>query len=170
MNIFKIWKRYRDFGLSYGLPAYYIDCGPGVSYDPLEVVKKLVSEGLKKESLVVIRDGMRERGVGTLVSCLSQMGVKVEVEADGKDVTPGWFPQVYRWIVRYVKNNVFNYGALRRGQDMLIYQGGSIEDFLDTTKNFQSLRVVVVEDKDGIWDKVKNENVRVYESKSSKGN
>lgn len=163
MNIFKIHKGYRKIGINYGLPVFYIDIGPGVGYEPTNVIRKLGSLGFDKGDWVVIRNNaLRERGIGVLVSGLKFVGARVEFEDDGTSVTPGWFPEVDRWVVDYRDNAVFNYNALRPRQDMLICNGNDLGDFLERTKSLQALRAIVVDDMDAVWDIVKNSNVRVY--------
>jgi len=166
MNVFKVHRGYRKIGVNYGLPVFFVDMGPGVGYTPEDLIKKLMGMGLREGSWVVIRNnGLKERGVGVLVSGLSYMGVRIEFEDDGKGMTPGWFPQVDRWVVDYIENNIFNYGALRNKIDILLCRGGDIEKFLEGTKGIQALKGVLVGDMDGVWEKVKDYNVRVYEQK-----
>lgn len=164
MNIFKIHQGYRDIGISYGLPVFYVDAGMGVNYDPLEIIKRLGAMGLRRGGWVVIRNNpVGERGCGVLVSGLKQVGCRVEVEDNGMNGTPGWYPQADRWIVEYKENSKFNYGALRPRQDMLIYRGEDVVGFLSKTRDVQGLRAIVVKDKNPIWDLIKGFEVRVYE-------
>lgn len=162
MNVFKVHKGYRKFGLNYGLPVFHVDMGFGVNYDPTEVIKKLMDMDLKEGSWVVVRNNpLKEKGIGVLVQGLKYIRMKVEIEDDGTSLAPGWFPQVDRWIIEY-KGDLFNYMALRPRQDMLTYRGNDIDKFLEETKDVQALRVLVVKDEDEVWDKVKDYNVRVY--------
>ncbi len=163
MNVFKVYRGYREFGFNYGLPVFFVECGPGVNYDPVEVMKKMIDLGLKKGSWVVIKNGMEEKGVGVLVEGLKQVGCKVEVEANGFDKAPGWFPKVDRWIVEYVDRNSFNYGALRR-IDILFYKGGDVIGFLEKTKDLQATKAIIG-DKEKLWDSIKDSEVRIYEEK-----
>jgi len=164
MNIFRIHQGYRIVGIGYGLPVFYVDCGSGVSYKPEEVIGKLRKLGLDVGGWVVIRNNpVNEKDMGVLVRGLKSVKVKVEVEDDGKGGTPGWFPEADRWVVDWIINNKFNYGALRPRQDMLICRNGNIENFLEETKTHIPLRAVMVDDRDKVWDMVKDcKEVRVY--------
>ena len=164
MNIFRIWQGYRDLGISYGLPVYFVDFGFGVSLQPADVGDRLLTLGLQRGEWVVLRnDSVGERGCGTLVSGLKHLGIKVEAEDSGAFGCPGWFPQVDRWIIWYKEDTKFNFGALRARQDMLIYKGDDPLTFLTKTKDVQALRAVIVKDKKAVWDMVKGKEVRVYE-------
>lgn len=163
MNIFKLHKGYRDFGVNYGLPVFHIDCGLGVNYNPLEVIRKLGNMGLGKENWVVIRNNpLGEKGIGVLVEGLKYVGARVEIECNGSDMCPGWFPKVDRWIVDWNEEGAFNYGALRARQDMLVYRGEDIEGFIERTKDLLPLKAVVVDEVVEVWEKVKNSSLRVY--------
>lgn len=159
MNVFKVHRGYRQFGLNYGLPVFFVECGVGVSYAPTDLIRKLVGIGLDKGSWVVIKNGLGERGVGDFVQGLKYIGTRVEVEGNSNNKTPGWFPSVDRWIVEYKKNGIFNYGALRARQDMLVHRN---EVDLEETQDLHALRVLVVDNPEAVWDKVKDKEVRVY--------
>lgn len=163
MNIFKLHRGYRGVGINFGLPVFYVDCGPGVGYDPVEVIKKLGHIGLGVGAWVVIRNNpLEEKGIGILVEGLKYVRVKVEVECSGSSRCPGWFPKVDRWMVDWVEGGIFNYGSLRNRQDMLIYKGSRVEDFIEKTEDLQALRVVIAEDIYKVWDLVKDHDIRVY--------
>lgn len=159
MNVFKVYRGYRRFGLSFGLPMFFVDFGVGVPYTPTNLIRKLAGIGLDKGSWVVVRNGLNERGIGEFIEGLKYVGARVEVEGNGTNKTPGWFPIVDRWIVEYEKSGLFNYGALRPRQDMLVCKD---ELDLDKTEDLHALRVLVVDDPEAVWDKVKNREVRVY--------
>jgi len=164
MNIFKIHQAYRELGINYGLPTYFVDFGIGVNYQPAEVAQRLLTLGLKKGGWVTFRNNpVGERGCGVLVSGLKQLGYKIEVEDSGIYGTPGWFPSVDRWIIWWSKTSKFNYGALRPRQDMLIYRGDDIVGFLGDTEDCQALRAVIVKDRKEIWELVRDKEIRVYE-------
>jgi len=144
VNIFKLHRGYRGVGINFGLPVFYVDCGPGVAW-------------------VVIRNNpLEEKGIGILVEGLKYVRVKVEVECSGSSRCPGWFPKVDRWMVDWVEGGIFNYGSLRNRQDMLIYKGSRVEDFIEKTEDLQALRVVIAEDIYKVWDLVKDHDIRVY--------
>lgn len=164
MQILGLHRGYRKVGANYGLPVFYVDVGLGVSYQPEELLRKLVTKGLKERAWVVFRNNAsRERGIATVVGGLKFLKVNVEFEDDGRGRTPGWFPQVDRWLVKYVEDNAFNYGALRHRVDMLLYDGEDVSLFLEKTKDSQALRGVVAHDVDSIWETVKDHSIRVYE-------
>ena len=167
MNVFQIHQGYRGIGINYGLPVYYVDFGVGVSYEPVDVAKRLMTLGLQKGGWVTLRNNpVNERGCGTLVSGLKQLGVKVEIEDEGRSGAPGWFPHADRWVIWHSQGSKFNYGALRPRQDMLIYKGDDILGFLTATEEEQALRAIVVDDRKEVWELVKGKDVRVYEDKS----
>ena len=163
MNIFRIHQGYRDIGINYGLPVFFVDFGIGVNYEPVEIARRLFTLGLKKGGWVTLRqNSVGERGCGVLVSGLKQLGIKVEIEDEGLYGTPGWFPQVDRWIIWYSKTSKFNYGALRPRQDILIYEGEDVLGFLSATSQEQALLAIIVKDRKEVWELVKDKEIRVY--------
>lgn len=164
MNVFKIWRGYREFGIGYGLPVCYIDMGPGLGHTPEEVFDKLIKLDVKIGSWIVVRNNpIKEKGMGVLVDGLRTAKVKIEVEEDGKTKDPGWFSKVDRWIVDWIENPQFNYNALRARQDMLVCkQNDKIEEFIKKYGELPMLKAVVTDDLDGIWEKIKDYEVRVY--------
>jgi hypothetical protein len=167
MNIFRIHQGYRDLGISYGLPVYFVDFGVGVNYNPEQVANRLFTLGLQKGEWVVLRNSpVGERGCGVLISGLKHLGFKVEIEDEGAFGCPGWFPQADRWILWYKEGSSFNYHALRPRQDLLIYKGEDVLSFLTNTKDVQALRAVMVKDRMEVWDTVRGHGeVRVYQKK-----
>lgn len=166
MNVFKMHRGYREIGVGYGLPVFYVDVGFGVKYDPADLIKRLAVMGLNVGSWVVIRNNpLKEQGIGLFVEGLKACKVKVEMEDDGSQVAPGWFPKVDRWMVWWRDNFTFNYGALRPRQDMLIYEGEDIEGFLIKSKDFPPLKAVVTNE--DIFDRIKDFEVRVYAKRDS---
>jgi len=143
MNVFDIRKEVRKVGLNYGMPCYFIECGPGISYKNEALARKLTDLGLRKGQLVVISDGLGEQGVGTFVKGLRFAGADVEIEADGNDTTPGWFPDASCWVVEWNGGKKFNFGSLRRGLDLLVYKGEDIEAFLKEAKDIRIAKAVV---------------------------
>lgn len=167
MNIFKVHQGYREIGLGYGLPVYFVDFGVGLSLKAQQVADRLFALGLQKNEWIVLRNGpVGENGCGVLVSGLKRLGFKVEVEDEGAFGCPGWFPQVDRWLIWYRENSNFNYHALRARQDMLIYKGEDVLSFLTNVKDVQALKAVMVKDRKEVWDIVRGQGeVRVYEDK-----
>jgi len=167
MNVFKIWQGYRDLGLSYGLPVYFVDFGIGVSLTARDIATRLFTLGLQKGNWVVLRGSpVGEKGCGVLVEGLKHLGFKVEIEDEGAFGQPGWFSSVDRWIIWYKENSKYNYNALRARQDMLIYKGEDVLSFLTNVKDSQAILAVIVKDKKAVWDIVRAYGeVRVYENK-----
>jgi len=120
MNVFRIHKGIRKVGHNYGLPVWFVDCGLGVSYPPEGLLRKLAEMGLQEKSWVVIRNGMSEQGIGAVVDALGFVRCRVEVEAYGRHTTPAWFPKASCWSVYWDGRSTFNFGAMRKGRDMLI--------------------------------------------------
>lgn len=166
MNVFKIYQGYRDLGLGYGLPVYFVDFGVGLNLNPEQTYQRLVTLGIQKGEWVVLRNSpVGERGSGVLVSGLKKLSFRVEVEDEGAFGCPGWFPQADRWIIWYKETSTFNYHAMRPRQDMLIYKGDDILSFLTNTKDVQALRAVMVKDRMEVWDTVRGKGeIRVYQN------
>jgi len=166
VNLFKIHTGIRQVGLGYGMPVWYIDCGPGLNLTPEDVAKKLIGVGVQKGQWVVVRDGLREKGIGVLAQGLKYLGLRLEVEAKGSEVAPGWFTAVDRWVVWWTPKGVFNLGGLRPRQDIILYQeGDSLGPFLETTKGTLGERGIVGIDIDTKF--ALTHNLRVYRSDNS---
>lgn len=120
MYVFQITKEIRNVGYGYGTPMWVVEFGLGVDYQPVDLAKKLISMGMVENSWVFLRKGMRQKGLGLLVDVLNRISCQAEVEATGGNPTPGWFTKAARWTVWWTGEEVFNFTALRRGQDMLI--------------------------------------------------
>lgn len=120
MNVFQITKEIRDVGHNYGRPMWVVEFGLGASYSMIDLINKLISTGMPDRSWLLLRNGMDERGLGVLVDALTRVGCRVEVEAYGRHTTPGWFTKATTWTVMWDDREVFNFTALRKGQDMLI--------------------------------------------------
>ena len=157
MNIFKLTRGIRRVGYNYGVLCWLIDCGLGTSYQPEELLKKLATMGLQEKGWVVVRKGLNEKGIDVFVDALGYVHCKSEVEAYGSNQTPGWFNKADRWTVYWDGNEVFNFGSLRRGQDMLIYQ--KAEDVRPNDLIEQGLLVNGSVDLDAIW----KYRIRVYQ-------
>jgi len=162
MNVFKVYKDVRKVGQNYGMPMCFIDCGLGMNYKIEEVVGKLGKEGLKKGDWVLIRNGMSEKGVGLLVEGLKFIGLKVEVEAVSSDRTPGWFLKVDTWTVFYNGSKIFNFGALRPRQDMVISKGDGLEGMVEQIKGLSQVDKGVILDGQIDFNLLFNNKVRVY--------
>lgn len=161
MNVFKIHKGIREVGLNYGVPVIFVDCGIGVNYSTEDLVKKLVGMDLRKGSLVVIRDGMSQKGIGTFVSALKYLNIRVEVEATSRDSTPGWFPEASYWMVRWLPGGTFNQMALRARQDLLLFEGRDINEFVKATEKVVVERGMVL-DGQTLIETLYAHGIRVY--------
>lgn len=113
----KIWEGVRQEGLNYGLPTLFIKLGIGPSYQPEDLVREVLTLTKYKWVCLLGEDTTRV-GMGTLVKGLSSVNLSTEVEVSGGMKDPGWLHTVDRWVVDYVENGSFNYGALR-SQDMI---------------------------------------------------
>ncbi len=162
MHVFRISREYRKIGIGYGLPFFFIECGIGINYTPDALMEKLVGEGVDVGSWVVIKNGLGEVGCGVLVDGLKYCHCKVEIEEDGSHKDPLWFPKVDHWLVWWSKNNQFNYSALRPRQDLLMYDGNKVEEFIKDTEKLPCLKAVTVDDPSSVWDLVKGYEMRVY--------
>jgi len=166
MKIFGIEHKYREFGLSYGLPVWHIIHGFTTTIDPINIVDTMVKMGLQPGSWVCLTDGMmREQGFGTLLRALKSVRSRIEVEDDGSSKTPGEaFNLVDRYIIEWRESPMyaFNIGALRPMQDILVYRGEDIPKFIEATKDSGTVRVIEHPDPKAIWGTVKNTNIRVY--------
>lgn len=120
MQVFRIRHAIRKIGYNYGLPCWIVDCGLGTSYTPEDLLRKLVAMGMQEKNWVVVRRGLNERGIGTFVDALSYVHCKSEVEVRSHTPTPMWFTKADRWTVFWDRESPFNFGALRRGQDMVV--------------------------------------------------
>ncbi len=164
MKVFKISRGYRKFGLGMGLPFFFIEMdGIGPDYTPEDLISKLGDMGLDIGGWVVLKGSpLNERSTGVLVKGLRFCRVNVEVEEGGNKITPGWFMDPNRWIIRWIEGGRFNYGVLRARQDMLVYEGKDIEGFLEKTKDCLGLKVAIVDEPEEVWEQVKDHEVRVY--------
>ena len=167
MNILRIHEGYRTLGVTCGLPVFYVDTGPGMRLDPLEVVERLRKIGLDIERWVIFGSGFaQEKGSLVLLDALRSCRVHFEVEDDGSSATPQWFPLVDRWILYWTGKLTFNFGALRPKRDFIVYRGEDIEKFLESTDAFQAVKAWIVEDPSKVYEKAKKLNLRVYKDES----
>ncbi len=167
MNVFKIYRGIRKVGYGYGVPCWFVDCGLGVNYEPEELLKKLAVTGLKEKDWVVVRNGLNEKGVGVFVDALGYVHCRVEVEAFGRHRTPGWFTSADRWTVFWDGNKVFNFTALRKGQDMLLVEPDKFEEFVRELGNNDLIDKGLVTDGQVDLDTVMKYRIRVYEKEAN---
>lgn len=120
MNVFSIDRQIRQVGLNYGLPVWVIEFGLGSSYTPEDLLRELASRGIQEKDWIVVKNGLDQKGVGTFVDAIGYVHCRSEVEAHGRDKTPTWFTKADRWTVYYDGSKSFHFGALRRGQDIIL--------------------------------------------------
>lgn len=120
MNVFQIERHIRRIGHNAGMPCWHVVCGLGINYTAEALLRELANQGLREKDWVLIENGLREKGASTLVDALSFIHCKSEIIARGDQITPSWFNKADKWTVLWTPNRAFNYGALRRGQDMLV--------------------------------------------------
>ncbi len=167
MNVFKVYRGIRKVGYNCGMPVWFIDCGLGVAYAPQELLRKLATEGLVEKDWVVIRNALDEKGVGTFVDALSYVHCKSEVEAYGRHATPAWFPKVDRWTVFWDGEKRFNFGALRKGQDMLLADSDNLEAMLLELGDSDTFERGCILTQPVVMDLVWPQKVRVYERETT---
>ncbi len=146
MYIVTIKRGIRRVGLNYGLPMWFVECGFGPTYKPEEAIQELGKVGAARGDWVCVLNGMKERGVGAFAEGLRAMSLRSEFEASSGDMTPGWYTTVSSWIVWWLPNGVFNYGAMRPRVDILIYKGNEIEKFLQEATKFPVDKGIVSKD------------------------
>ncbi len=163
MNVIRIYEGYRKVGVNYGLPTYFVEIGPGLRLEPLELVKRLRDLGLDVDGWVVFTSGFAsEKGAITLIEALKAVRVHIEAEEDGSNQIPTWFPAIDRWVIYWTGKLTFNFGALRPNRDFILCQGEDLGAFLKDTGAFQAVKAWVVEDPDKVYEVAKRYGIRVY--------
>ena len=167
MRILGITKKYRNFGIGFGLPVFIIEYGLAQSLEPIAVADRILEMGIRPHTWVICTNGiMREQGFGTLLKALKVLKAYVEVEDDSSGKTPGdSFNLVDRYIIDWPATQ-FNIGALRPARDLLVCRGEEVKKFIKETEKESSIRVIECEDPSKIWDLVQNTNIRVYKRRS----
>lgn len=139
VEVEKIWEGVRSEGLNYGLPTTFMLLGPGPSYDSEELVREILMH-TKCKWVCILGENTTQVGMGTLVKGLSSVGMYIEVEVGGDVRDPGWLHTADRWVVDYVEEGAFNYGALR-GQDMVRFAIKGEGDLNFTKSGFETLKL-----------------------------
>ena len=139
IKVEKIWEGIRDEGLNYGLPTTFLKLGPGPEYNSEELVKDILMK-TRCKWVCILGESTTQIGIGTLVKGLSTVGMYIEVEVSGTIKDPGWLHTVDRWLVDYVKDSTFNYGALRT-QDMIRFVVAGRGDLNFAKSGFEDLRL-----------------------------
>lgn len=139
LAVSKMWEGVRQEGLNYGLPMLFMRVGSGPTFEPEELVKKVVTSASCKW-VCILGDETTKIGMGTLVKGLSSVGLSTEVEVGGEIKDPGWIHTVDRWCVDFIENGSFNYAALR-GQDMIRFQVRSESDIRFVSERLEEQRM-----------------------------
>lgn len=146
ISVEKLSEGVRHEGLNYGLPMLFVNLGLG---------KELLPEDLVREILILTKcrwvcflgEDTTKVGMGTLVKGLSVVSLQIEIEVSGSVKDPGWLHTVDRWMVDYVEDGLFNYGALR-SQDMIRFTIDGVGDLsfikskMDELKAFPGTKVL----------------------------
>jgi hypothetical protein len=149
MNIFQVTKGIRQVGLNFGVPLWFVVCGPGISYKSDALLLDIGKQGLRKRDWVCIINGQSELGLGTFIEGLKYVGAFVEVEGRSSVAAPMFFNSVDRWTIFWDGKRIFNLGSLRyRGDLLLLENKESLEEFLTSTKDVLCERGIVSEDMD----------------------
>ena len=139
VEVNKIWEGVRLEGLNYGLPTTFILLGSGREYNSEDLVREVLMH-TKCKWVCIFGEGATQVGMGTLVKGLSSVGMYIEVELGGEVRDPGWLHTVDRWVIDYVEEGAFNYGALR-GQDMVRFIVRGEGDFNLAKRGFEALKL-----------------------------
>jgi len=120
VQVFSISRQIRQIGYNYGLPVWVVEFGLGSTYTPEDLLRDLASKGIQEKDWIVVKNGLDQKGVGTFVDAIGYIHCRSEIEAQGRDKTPAWFTKSDRWTVFWDGSHNFNFGALRRGQDIIL--------------------------------------------------
>jgi hypothetical protein len=153
LSVRKIWEGIRKEGLNYGLPMLFVRMGTGPSFQPEDLVREVYTT-TKCKWVCFLGEETTKIGMGTLVKGLSSLNLSTEIEVGGDVRDPGWIHTVDRWVIDYVENGSFNYGALR-SQDMIRFQIGGegdlsfVSEKLEELRMFPGTKLLKVEDSTG---------------------
>ena len=139
ISVRKIWEGIRLEGLNYGLPMLFIKLGTGPTFQPEDLVREVLTT-TKCKWICVLGEETTRVGMGTLIKGLSSVNLSTEVEVSGDVKDPGWIHTVDRWVVDYVDNGSFNYGALR-SQDMIRFEIEGMGDLSFVGEKLEELRM-----------------------------
>lgn len=139
IEVAKTWEGVRQEGLNFGLPMFFLKLGIGSNFEADELVKTIITSAHCRW-VYIFGDETTKIGMGSLVKGLSAVGLSTEIEVGGNVRDPGWIHTVDRWVVNYVENASFNYGALR-GQDMIRFQVNSESDIRFVAGKLEDLRM-----------------------------
>lgn len=139
IRVEKVWEGIRSEGLNYGLPTTFLKLGPGPDYNSEDLVKEILMQ-TRCKWVCILGESTTQIGIGTLVKGLSTVGMYIEVEVGGSIKDPGWLHTVDRWLVDYVKEPTFNYGALRT-QDMIRFVVEGRGDLNFAISGFEELKL-----------------------------
>jgi len=118
VSIEKIREGLREEGLNSGLPVTFIVVGFGDDYPRVQDLVEEIWKITNCNNICIVGRDTTQVGMGSLVKGLSALGLKVELECPGYNLTPGWFSTVSNWVIEYGKTSNFNYSCLRN-RDMV---------------------------------------------------
>ena len=139
VDVAKMFEDIRDEGVNYGLPTTFIKLGAGPTYTSEDLVREALMH-TRCKWVCILGENTTQVGMGTLVKGLSSVGMYIEVETSGEFRDPGWLHTVDRWVVDYVKDGSFNYGALR-SQDMVRFTVEGAGDLNFAKEEFENLKL-----------------------------
>jgi len=139
VDVAKMWEDIRREGLNYGLPTVFLNLGNGPTYTSEDLVREVLMH-TRCKWVCILGENTTQVGMGTLVKGLSSTGMYIEVEASGAVRDPGWLHTVDRWVINYVKEASFNYGALR-SQDMIRFVVKGEGDLNFAKEGFEEMKV-----------------------------
>jgi len=173
LSVYRMYEGIRHEGINYGRPELFVVLGTGSDYPSVDTLAEDIFRFTRHQWICILGDDTARIGMGSLVKILSKLGLYIELEADGKSATPGWFISADRWVVDYTEDSPFNYFTLRP-QDMIRFKYlGSTEDIsrglkvVEASLGMKYLKVPTVskDEYKEIFDLVtKNEDVRIYVS------
>jgi hypothetical protein len=166
MNVFSLQKDIRPYGFNCGLPVMSVTFGPGLNIAPEELVTKMAIKGLRKGGWVLLKEGLGERGLVTVVDALKFMSVGVEIECSTSGEAPKFFPKVDKWTLLYKPKGSFSLGQLRPKQDIVLCETSELPGMLKALQGYSHVdRGILVRDTNWSIDEAWENKVRVYFTK-----
>lgn len=164
MKVQSVEHKYREVGISLGLPCYFVKFGPGTNLEVEDLAKKLLRMGITHNRWLIAQGDIdREQQMSTFIDAMRTFKVKTEVEVRKSLInTPPWFPKAHRWVVYWTPEITFNLGSLRPNQDMILYEGTDYDAYFKAAEEAICLKGIVAEDPHKIWETVRLLDVRVY--------
>ena len=147
IGVEKIFGGLRAEGVNYGLPMTFVCLGVGTEYSGDDLVSEIWKLN-KCQWICFYGEDTLQLGMGTVVRNLSALGLRVEIENDGKAQTPGWLNEADRWVVDYTPGP-FSYKSLR-AQDMIriiissIDEVEALKSILEKVRGFEASKYLVI--------------------------